>query len=319
MEIIMSVEELMESITNIRQDLQRRTQAYFMDSDFISIIDGQLNAKARILMAYLKKNNLSEYEDLFSGIIPIESSAIEFCEVFDSIKDEILFFEKWNNPNARTKIINDLAYHMQAKYVRSDIDGLFSSCSIKCGDEFYTCNSKRVYVQNVLNGTNTLNILKLAKAENLLIEVLNITNMVSELNNNFINEQIEKCNKKIIEKDYDGAITNARSLIEELLLLIEEKINGNRTDYDGDLPKLYKRVRKLLKMEPDDNKTDNSLNEVMRGFINIISGLSGISNNSSDRHAQSYKPQKRHAILVVNASLIAAQFLIESYKYQYEY
>lgn len=314
----MNLESLIDEIVRLRSSLQNRTQTYFCDSDFISIIDGQLNAKAKLLIVYLKKNGLEEYEELLSNIMPIEGNAIEFCEIFISIKDEILYFEKWNNPNARTRLINEIAYHMQSKYVRTDIDNMFASCGIKYGDEFYTFNSKRLYVQNVLQQTTTSNILKVAKAENLIKEAVNITEVMSGLSNSFIDEQIEKCNKKIIDKDYDGAITNARSLIEEILLLIEEKINWVRSDYDGDLMKLYKRVRKLIKLEPDDNNTDNSLNEIMRGFVGIISGLAGISNNSSDRHAQNYKPQKRHAILAVNAALVITQFFVETYKSQYD-
>lgn len=314
----MNLEFLINEIEKLRTDLQNRTQTYFCDSDFISIIDGQLNAKAKLLIVYLKRNDLIDYEELLSNIMPIEGNAIEFCEIFISIKDEILYFEKWNNPTARTRLINDLAYHMQANYVRTDIDNMFASCNIKYGDEFYTFNSKRIYVQNVLQQATTLNILKLAKAENLIKEAIDITETIAELSNTFIDEQIEKCNKKIIEKDYDGAITNARSLIEEILLLIEEKINWVRSDYDGDVLKLYKRVRKIIKLEPDDNNTDNSLNEIMRGFVSIISGLAGISNNSSDRHAQNYKPQKRHARLAVNAALVITQFFVDTYKYQYD-
>lgn len=56
----------------------------------------------------------------------------------------------------------------------------------------------------------------------------------------------------------------------------------------------------------------------MRGFVSIISGLAGISNNSSDRHAQNYKPQKRHAILAVNTALVITQFFVETYKSQYD-
>lgn len=314
---MMKIEQLLNEILLLRKELMNRTQTYFSDSDFISIIDNQLNAKAKVLLLYLNKNGLSEYSELLNSCLPVDNDAIEFCEIFYSIEDEILNFEKFNNPNSRAEIINQLAYHMQEKYVRWDIDNLFSSCNIKCGDEFYTYNSKRVYVQNVLKEARTVDIIKLAKAENLIKENIDITESIFEISNKFIEEQIEKCNSKIINKDYDGAITNARSLIEEILLLIEEKINGHRENYDGDILKLYKRVRKLLNLEPNNTDIENSLNEITRGFVSIISGLSGLSNGLGDRHAQRYKPDKRHSILIVNSALVIAQFLAETYNYQY--
>lgn len=312
----MNIEEVINDIFYLRKQVQHGTQSYLSDPDFISIIDSQLNAKAKILLLYLKKNNLEEYSALFDGILPIESNAIEFCEVFISIVESIREYEKWNNPGVRTKLINELAYHMQKKYVRFDIDSIFLSCNIKHGDEFYTFNSKRVYVQNVLQQAHTIDIIKLAKSENLVNENIDVTETMADLNNVFIEEQIEKCNKKIILKDYDGAITNARSLVEEVLLLIEEKINGSRIDYDGDILKLYKRVRKFIKLDPNDG-IDNSLNEIMRGFVSIISGLAGLSNDLGDRHAQRHRPDKRHAVLIVNSALIITKFFVESYNCQY--
>lgn len=292
-------------------------QTYLCDIDYISIFDNQLNAKAKVLLSYLEKNELTEYSNLLNALMPVENNAIEFVETFITTKEDILEFDKFNNPQSRLNLINDLAYHMQEIYVRSEIDCIFSTLEIKHGNEFYTFNSKRIYVQNVLQNANTIQLIKLAKSEGLLSETINIHDDIAELSNSFINEQIEKCHKKIIDKDYDGAITNARSLIEETLLLIESKIIEKKSDYDGDLMKLYKKVRKILNLEPDDNSIENNLNEITRGLTSIVSGLSGISNNSGDRHAQKYKPDKRHSILTVNAALTICKFLFDTYKHQY--
>lgn len=71
-------------------ELQRKTQTYLCDVDYISIFDNQLNAKAKTLLTYLKANNFIEYYNLLEPLIPIESNAIEFVETFVNIKDEIL-------------------------------------------------------------------------------------------------------------------------------------------------------------------------------------------------------------------------------------
>ncbi|MFF1992818.1 hypothetical protein ACFVWC_16380 [Bacillus mycoides] len=51
---------------------------------------------------------------------------------------------------------------------------------------------------------------------------------IETLSTDFMNQQIEKCDKKILDADYDGAITNARSLVEEVLLALEERVTGER-------------------------------------------------------------------------------------------
>ena len=68
----------------------------------------------------------------------------------------------------------------------------------------------------------------------------------SHLSHDFIMEQIEKCRTKTSNGDYDGAITNARSLVEAVLVAIEKEFDSDAPDYDGDLSKLYKRVQKHL-------------------------------------------------------------------------
>ena len=42
----------------------------------------------------------------------------------------------------------------------------------------------------------------------------------SHLSHAFIMEEIEKCRSKVSHKDYDGAITNARSLVETVLVAL---------------------------------------------------------------------------------------------------
>ena len=66
----------------------------------------------------------------------------------------------------------------------------------------------------------------------------------------FIDEQLVKCDQKLQGGDYDGAITNARSLLEAVLFEIEGRLNSTQPSYDGDLLKLYKRVQKLLHLDP---------------------------------------------------------------------
>jgi len=132
----------------------------------------------------------------------------------------------------------------------------------------------------------------------------------------FLSEQIDKCRTKIGQNDFDGAITNARSLIEGVLTSIEKECDSDAPDYDGELPKLYKRVQKYLNLAPDNPKIDENLKQTLRGFINIINGLSGLSNRMGDRHVREFKPSKHHASLLVNSAMTFCNFIFDTYAYQ---
>ena len=134
----------------------------------------------------------------------------------------------------------------------------------------------------------------------------------------FIEEQIEKSEEKINDDDFDGAITNARSLVEAVLKGIEEELADEPLKYDGDLPKLYRRVQRLLNIEPGRADLETSLKQVLSGLNSVINGLSGISNQMGDRHARRYKPSKHHAALAVNAAHTLVNFLYATQEYQAE-
>jgi len=132
----------------------------------------------------------------------------------------------------------------------------------------------------------------------------------------FIDEQITKAEEKIQEGDYDGAITNARSLMEAVLIDIEKALDTTPPAYDGDLPKLYKRVQKLLNLEPGRKDISEPLKQVLSGIISIINGLAGLSNRMGDRHARTYKPAKHHAVLMVNSAKTISNFLLNTMQFQ---
>lgn len=133
----------------------------------------------------------------------------------------------------------------------------------------------------------------------------------------FIAEQIEKAEQKVLTGDYDGAITNARSFLEGIMREIELALDTDAPQkYDGDITKLYNRVKKVLNLEPKRPDIDNKLKQVLSGLISIVSGVATIRNNMSDSHVRSYKPSKHHAVLVVNSVKTLANFLYDTKEYQ---
>lgn len=131
-----------------------------------------------------------------------------------------------------------------------------------------------------------------------------------------IQEQLRKCRQKIGAEDYNGAITNARTVVEAVLVGIEEDLSDEPLDYDGDLPSLYKQVYSQLSLDPGAKDLDTNLRQILSGLISVVDGLSGIRNRMSDSHAASYRADRRHAKLAVNAAKTFVEFILESYRYQ---
>ena len=136
------------------------------------------------------------------------------------------------------------------------------------------------------------------------------------LDQTFIQEQIQKCNNKILMEDFDGAITNARSLVEAIFIEIIEKTEGNEIRNDGNIDNLWKKVKKILKLEIDKKTLPDTVIQILSGLDSIVKGLAGLSNDFADRHAKKYNTKKHHAKLAVNVAITISDFLIDSYLYQ---
>jgi len=108
---------------------------------------------------------------------------------------------------------------------------------------------------------------------------------LGEIENDFLTEQIKKCDDKILEGDFDGAITNARTL--------------------------------FLNLDPSNIDYSDSIKQILSGLISIINGLANMRNEMSDAHTRRYKPEKRHSKLAVNSSKTLSEFLIDTLIKQY--
>jgi hypothetical protein len=163
------------------------------------------------------------------------------------------------------------------------------------------------------------NFYKVRELAGAVIEVEHRFEESDQINELVIEEQIQKCREKIEGGDYSGAITNARSLIEAVCVKIELELDpANAQGNDGDLVKLFNRVRKLLKLDPSRQDISDSLKQVLSGLSNIINGLAAMRNKMSDAHGVAYKPSRHHAKLAVNSAKTLADFLFDTKSYQIE-
>ncbi len=312
----MDIRKIANEIDLLEKQVQSNTHSYMMNPDYTDIIDSQLNGHIKAVHTYCEINNLTTFANSINSYFPIEENAIEFFCLWDGLKADIIEHSEVLQGKMRQHMIYSIACELQSSMTKDSIDAYLGGFAVPLSDSNYTINSKRVYVENTLKNVDGITILNISKDLHLISPDVLLTVIENLSGSEFISQQISKCKAKMNTEDYDGAITNARTLVEEILLYIEEKIQGSRQSYDGNLLSLYKRVSKQINMYPDDSKTGNSFNEILRGFISIIGGLAGLSNSIADRHATTKHPKKHHAKIVVNSAMILSEFLLESFDYQ---
>lgn len=138
----------------------------------------------------------------------------------------------------------------------------------------------------------------------------------TRIDSEFVKRQIEKCNSKLKEADYDGAITNARSLVEGILGEIYQKCTGEILKATGDLLKDYKKIKDLLNLS-EEQYSQEGIKSIIRSFNGIIQNIDTLSNRMGDRHRPLIKPARHHAKLVVDSAISISDFLFSSMEYQY--
>ncbi len=149
-----------------------------------------------------------------------------------------------------------------------------------------------------------------------IVEVEAAVHASTPVDEHFIKQQMQKCRDKLVAADYDGAITNARTLVESVLREMERRLSADEPPTDGDLVKQYQRVTKLLNLDPKKEGLDAPFQQILRGLISIVHGLTSLRNVASDAHARNYRPEPHHARFAVNSAKTLVDFVFETYEYQ---
>jgi hypothetical protein len=74
----------------------------------------------------------------------------------------------------------------------------------------------------------------------------------------------------------------------------QQEFDSNAPDYDGDLPKLYKRVQKHLNLSPENPNISNSLKRMLTGFISIFNRRPRSCRNGVRHAAAALNPGRSH-------------------------
>lgn len=134
---------------------------------------------------------------------------------------------------------------------------------------------------------------------------------VLKIGHEYVSEQIKKCQEKIALDDFSGAITNARTLCEAVLIHIIETVENVEVRNDGKITNLWSRAKKSLKIDLDKAELPEFVFQILTGLDSIITGLAGLSNNAGDRHANKFNTKKHHARVAVNSAMTLCDFLID--------
>ena len=116
------------------------------------------------------------------------------------------------------------------------------------------------------------------------------------------------------ERDPDGAITAARTLLEATCKFILDQQEAVYDD-EADLPKLYMAAAKTLNLAPDQHH-EEVFKRILGGCQSVVNGLGTLRNKLSDAHGRAPGktiPSARHAALAVNLAGSMATFLIETF------
>lgn len=116
------------------------------------------------------------------------------------------------------------------------------------------------------------------------------------------------------ERDPEGAITSARTLLETVIKHVLDECEEEYDD-NGELPKLYRAAAKVLNLAPNQH-AEEPIKAILGGTVTVVNGLGTLRNRLSDAHGQSgrraVKPSPRHASLAVNTAGAMAMFLVET-------
>ena len=139
---------------------------------------------------------------------------------------------------------------------------------------------------------------------------------VKVINSQYIKELPDRIKDDIENKDYDSVITKSRTLLEEVLIFIIERMTFERYKSNGDLIKIYQDATDLLGMRQKSD-WDKRVNEMLGGLHRLVSSISSMRNMNSDAHGAGsgrINIRKREALLVASSSMMLAEYWLSVFE-----
>ena len=139
---------------------------------------------------------------------------------------------------------------------------------------------------------------------------------VRVINSQYIKELPDRIKDDLDNKDYDSVITKSRTLLEEVLIHIIEKMTFERYKSNGNLIKIYQDATELLNMR-QKSEWDKRVNELLGGLHKLVSAISSMRDMNSDAHgagSSRINIRKREALLVANSSMMLAEYWLSVFE-----
>ncbi len=269
----------------------------------------------------IEENRFELYETIYSSLEGLEK---EICVCFHSELNRLFSFMNKKSKTNKNYNANESRELIKILEKISESQKLF----LKIGKEIYIDDlyQKQIkYVSNFLVSSGG----SIIPEDYQQIEIIDIepiffikdANSIIKIHNQhkitreFANEQLDKIRKKLDENDFDGVITNVRSLIENVLNEIYKELTGLDEKNSKEITMDFAKIKKELNLDKI-YEIDKELNNIVSGLEKILGGIAAISNKMADRHNRKFKPEKRHAQLIVNSAFTFISFIYDVLEYQ---
>ncbi len=137
------------------------------------------------------------------------------------------------------------------------------------------------------------------------------TPTIKNIDSEYIKDISLRALKDVDNKEYDSAITKARTMLEEAFCYVIE-LKGEEPSKSGNIHVLYKQVKDLYKMHTN-KEIDIRINKLLSGLESIVSAIAEMRNTDSDAHgvgSARIAIEERHARLLVNSATTMAEFVL---------
>lgn len=134
---------------------------------------------------------------------------------------------------------------------------------------------------------------------------------IHNIDREYIKSLSERALQNIEEGHFDSAITQSRTLLEEVFCYAIEK-KGQEPSDSGNIGRLYGQVKDLYSMHGHAD-TDRRINTLLSGLEKIVSSITEMRNDESDAHGVGQRRiniEAHHARLLVNAATTMGDFIL---------
>lgn len=141
------------------------------------------------------------------------------------------------------------------------------------------------------------------------------TPKVNVVSQQYIRDLPNRIKDDLTNKDFDSVITKSRTLLEEVLIYIIEKLTKERYKSNGDLVKIYQDATELLNMRQKKD-WDKRVNELLGGLHKMVSAISSMRNINSDAHGAGsgrIEIKEREALLASQSAMMLAEYWLSVY------